>query len=133
MPTNAAIRLEVARSGGGAYDRMLHVYGRTSRTIAFRKQPGGGFKWIAEQEIYEGPKEYTSVDGTFHENLCFTYELQRVAHYRLNELNISYTGEDVRLVQKGAIWQDDLRLDRVLPILRDWGYDVEPSAGGNAR
>src|SRR3954470_24233329 len=30
------------------YDVMLHIYGRTSRTIAFRKPPNG-YKWIHEQ------------------------------------------------------------------------------------
>lgn len=113
---SADIRLE---KRSGAYDRMLHVYGRTSRTIAFRKE-AGGFTWIAEQEIYTGPKQYTTVDGTFFEQLCLTYELQRVAHYRLNHLNISYFGEDARLAHK-----DDLTLETVLPILKEWGYDGE--------
>jgi hypothetical protein len=98
---------------------MLHIYGRTSRTIAFRKQ-GGGFTWIGEQEIYKGPKQYTTVDGTFFEEVSLTYELQRVAHYRLNHLNISYFGEDTRLAHKV-----DLTLEAVLPILKEWGYDVE--------
>jgi hypothetical protein len=74
VSTNADIRLE---KSSGAYDRMLHIYGRTSRTIAFRKQ-GDGFIWIGEQEIYKGPKQYTTVDGTFFEEICLTYELQRV-------------------------------------------------------
>ena len=39
VSTNSDIRLE---KSSGVYDRMLHIYGRTSRTIAFRKQ-GGGF------------------------------------------------------------------------------------------
>lgn len=110
------IRLE---RSSRAYDQMLHVYGRTSRTIAFRKQ-GDGFVWIGEQEIYEGPKQYTSVDGTFFEEICLTYELQRVAHYRLNHLNISYSGEDAHLANK-----DDLKLQTILPILKEWGYDVD--------
>ncbi len=119
---NSDIRLE---RSSGAYDRMLHVYGRTSRTIAFRKQ-GDGFVWIGEQEIYKGPKQYTTVDGTFFEEICLTYELQRVAHYRLNHLNISYSGEDARLANK-----DDLTLQTILPILKEWGYDVEQIGAAN--
>ncbi len=116
VATNADIRLE---ESSGAYDRMLHVYGRTSRTIAFRKQ-AKGFTWIGEQETYRGPKQYTTVDGTSFEEICLTYELQRVAHYRLNHLNITYWGEDKRLVNN-----EDLRLQIILPVLKEWGYNVE--------
>ncbi len=123
VSTDAEIRLE---KSSGAYDRMLHIYGRTSRTIAFRKQ-ADGFTWIGEQEIYRGPKQYTTVDGTFFEEICLTYELQRVAHYKLNHLNISYSGEDARLARK-----DDLTLQTVLPILKEWGYDVEQIGAANA-
>jgi hypothetical protein len=35
------------------YDAMLHVYGRTSRTIAFRRTDTG-CEWIGEQEIFDG-------------------------------------------------------------------------------
>ena len=122
VPPNSDIRLE---KSSGAYDRMLHVYGRTSRTIAFRKQ-GNGFIWIGEQEIYKGPRQYTTVDGTFFEEICLTYELQRVAHYKLNYLNISYSGEDSRLTHR-----DDLTLKAILPILKEWGYDVEQIGAAN--
>jgi hypothetical protein len=122
VPADADIRLE---KSSGVYDRMLHIYGRTSRTIAFRKQ-ADGFMWIGEQEIYKGPKQYSTVDGTFFEDICLTYELQRVAHYKLNHLNISYSGEDPRLAHK-----DDLTLQGVLPILKDWGYDVEQIGAAN--
>lgn len=122
VSTNSDIRLE---KSSGAYDRMLHVYGRTRRTIAFRKQ-GDGFTWIGEQEIYRGPKQYTTVDGTDFEELCFTYEVQRVAHYKLNHLNISYSGEDARLAHK-----ENLTLQTILPILREWGYNVEQIGASN--
>ncbi len=122
VATNAAICLE---KSSGAYDRMLHVYGRTSRTIAFRKQ-ADVFTWIGEQEIYTGPKQYTTVDGTFFEQVCLTYELQRVAHYRTNHLDISYSGEDTRLAGK-----DDLTLQTVVPILKEWGYNVEQIGAAN--
>ncbi len=115
IPTTGDVRLEVAR-GGGAYDRMLHIYGRTSRTIAFRKTPDG-WRWIHEQEIFEGPKKYTTVDGTFNESICLTYETERVAHYRTNQLNISYSGEDKRLARPKEPTLDDIR-----PVLREWGY-----------
>lgn len=117
VATNANILLE---KSSGAYDRMLHIYGRTSRTIAFR-QAGGGFTWIGEQEIYKGPKQYTTVDGTFFEQICLTYDLQRVSGYKLDQLNVSYDGQDQRLA-----WPKELTLQTVLPILKEWGYDIEP-------
>lgn len=123
VSTNADIRLE---KSSGAYDRMLHIYGRTSRTIAFRKL-ANSFAWIGEQEIYSGPKQYTTVDGTLFEQLCLTYELQRIAHYKLNQLNISYTGEDQRLA-----YPKELTLQTILPILKEWGYDVEQIGAASA-
>lgn len=103
---------------------MLHINGRTSRTIAFRKE-GDGFKWISEQETYQGPKKYKTVDGTFFEEITLTFELQRVAHYKLNQLNISYFGKDERLANR-----EDLTLDGILPILKEWGYDVGEIGAG---
>jgi hypothetical protein len=114
IPTNGEVRVEWRARG--TYDRMLHFYGRTSRTIAFRKTPTG-WRWIHEQEIFEGPNKYTTVDGTFNESICLTYETERVSHYRTNQLNVSYSGEDKRLA-----WPKEPTLDDVLPILREWGY-----------
>jgi hypothetical protein len=54
------------------YDAMLHVFGKTSRTVAF-KRTGDGYEWIGEQETFEGPRKYGSVDGTFNETITVTY------------------------------------------------------------
>lgn len=110
------IRLERASS---SYDRMLHVYGPTSRTIAFRQQ-ADSFVWIGEQEIYKGPKTYTDVDGTHFEQIVVTYELQPISGYPINQLNIEYSGQDPRLASK-----ENLALREVVPILREWDYEVE--------
>lgn len=122
VPPEADIRLEKA---SGSYDRMLHVYGPTSRTIAFRKQ-ADSFVWIGEQEIYKGPRMYTDVDGTHPEKIILTYELQPISGHPLNRLNIAYSGQDPRLADKS-----DLTLQTVVPILREWGYDIE-ALGGKA-
>ena len=90
---------------------------------AFRLE-GEDSVWIGEQEIYKGPGEYTTVDGTFFEQISLTYELQRVSGHRLNHLNITYSGEDSRMAGR-----NDLRLQEVVPILREWGYDVERIGG----
>jgi hypothetical protein len=47
---------------GNGCDAMLHAYGRTSRTISFKK-PTAGMIWVGEQEIYTGPREFDTPDG----------------------------------------------------------------------
>lgn len=110
----ADILLESKPHGG--YDAMLHIHAKTSRTIAFRKTDKG-YRWIGEQEIFQGPKKYTTEDGTLFEQICFTYEIEKVSGYPLNELSISYSGEDSRLRDKRA-----LTLNEVGPILKEWNY-----------
>ena len=53
---------------------MLHIATQTVRTIAFRKE-NGDYVWISEQETFEGPKTYKTVDGTFHEAITLSYEI----------------------------------------------------------
>lgn len=113
LDTNAHWRLEESR---GAYDRMLHVDGRTRRTIAFRRT-AAGWVWIHEQELFTGPRWYDSPDGRLAEEIALTYERERVAHYRLNQLNVSYRGDDPRLARR-----EELTLGEVRPILAEWGY-----------
>src|SRR5258708_4708349 len=59
------------------YDAMLHIDSKTSRTIAFRKAVAG-WRWIGDQEIFQGPKMYKTVDGTFPEQICLTYETETI-------------------------------------------------------
>jgi hypothetical protein len=114
IPKTADVRMELSPTS--AYDAMFHIYSKTSRTIAFRKTING-YRWIGDQEIFEGPREYKSVDGTFHEQICLTYEVERVSGYPLNRLNIAYSGEDSRLANRRNLALADLK-----PILREWGF-----------
>jgi len=68
---DAVIHLE--RGPRDGYDVMLHIDGKTSRTIAF-KSVGSGYDWIGEQEIFEGPRKYKTVDGEFLEPITLTYD-----------------------------------------------------------
>ena|SRR5438552_17971828 len=97
IPKTADVRLESRPTGW--YDAMLHIYSKTSRTIAFRKT-SNGYRWIGDQEIFQGPKEHKTVDGTFHEQLTFTYEVESVSGFPTNRLNITYSGEDSRLASR---------------------------------
>jgi len=114
LPEAGDIRLESRPRAG--YDAMLHIYTKTSRTIAFRKTTTG-YRWIGEQESFEGPKQYTTVDGTFHEQIVLTFDLESVSGSPTNQLAVSYWGEDSRLGGRR-----DLRLGDVQPILEEWGY-----------
>ena len=111
VTTNAHISLELRSSG--SYDAMLHVYGTTSRTIAFRKTPSG-YRWISEQEIYEGPKWEQTVDGTFRESIVIEYQTEPVNGVPVNQLSIRYSGGDTNLVGR------ELTLAQARSILEKW-------------
>ena len=114
IPNTAEVRWESKPTS--TYDAMLHISAKTSRTIAFRKA-GSGYRWIGDQEDFEGPRKYTTVDGTFHEAFTLTYEVEPVSGSPTNQLNITYRGEDARFM-----WPKHLTLADVRPTLREWGY-----------
>lgn len=122
VTTNAQLTLELHPSGE-AYDAMLHVYGATSRTIAFRKT-ASGYRWIFEQESYEGPKWHQTVDGTSRESMLIEYQTERVDGVPTNQLYIRYTGSDTNLTDR------EFTLAEVRPILETWSTTpVEPWPG----
>jgi len=114
IPNAADVRWESKPTR--TYDAMLHISTKTSRTIAFRRA-GSGYRWIGEQEDFEGPRMYKTVDGTFHEAFTFTYDAESVSGFPTNQLNITYRGEDSRF-----LWPKHLTLTDVRPTLRKWGY-----------
>jgi hypothetical protein len=91
---SSELRLEGAKR---QYDAMLHVHGRTSRTIAFARE-GDHFVWIGEQEIHSGPREYETVDGTQRESITLTFETRPISGVPLGTLSIVYAGDDPTLV-----------------------------------
>jgi len=102
------------------YDVMLHIFGRTSRTVAF-KRTDTGYEWIGEQETFEGPRKYRSVDGTFNEAITITYERVRISGSPLNTVAVVYMGEEPELVDRTP--PGSLSLDIVRPWLEKWGYN----------
>jgi len=101
------------------YDSMLHISARTARTIAFRKN-GSGYVWTGEQEIFEGPRRFKTVDGTFNEQITLTYEIEHISGAPLGQLYINYFGEEPTLNAK--LLTLPLTLDDVRPFLKQWGY-----------
>lgn len=122
VPASAEIRIE--RTSRWGYDRMLHVDGPTHRDIAFRKAESG-YVWIGESEMFEGPNEYTSVEGISREHITLTYHLEPLSGHPTKTLVIDYRGEDPRLrgdATDRVAGRPDLTLEVVSPILREWGY-----------
>jgi hypothetical protein len=111
---DATIRLELGQRQG--YDAMLHIGGKTSRTIAFRSV-GSVYEWIGEQEIFEGPRKYKTTDGEFQESITLNYDKVPISGFPVNQLSVGYSGEDPALT-----WPRQLSLEDVRPILNRWGY-----------
>ncbi len=116
-PVSKDSKISIERSNGKKYDVMLHISNRTSRTIAFRKKDDH-FVWVGEQESFEGPNKYSTPDGTFNEQIVLTYDKEKISEYPINILNISYFGEDTRLIPS----RRDLTLADIRPILKEWKY-----------
>jgi hypothetical protein len=127
LPIAGDVQLEL-NTPWESYDAMLHIYGKTSRTIAFRKR-ANGYAWIGEQETFEGPKRFESPDGTFNEEIVLTYEIEPVSISggSLDRLYVSYAGDDPRLVSRGTLTLADVR-----PILAEWGYQP-PNPGSETQ
>jgi hypothetical protein len=113
-PVDRSSRVRLESRPRAGYDAMLHIAGKTSRTIAFRKI-ANGYKWIEEQEIYTGPKSYTTVDGTSREQIFVTYGVESVSGFAPNKLHVDYWGEDPRLPA-----HQPLTLEQVAPIIAEW-------------
>jgi hypothetical protein len=114
IPQSTIVRLELGHRKN--YDAMLHISARTSRTIAFRRS-ADGYRWTGDQEIFEGPKKYATPDGTFNEHICLTYEVEGISGFPINQLKITYEGEDPRLA-----FPRKLTLADIKPVLKQWGY-----------
>ena|SRR5690554_4739267 len=112
---DAQIRLERNSKNEKGYDKMLHIYGSTSRTISFKLKENNDYEWIGEQEIFEGPNEFKTPDGIFNENIILTYEKSPISGHQLNKLNIEYRGESKLLTNK-----ENLTLENIRPILKEW-------------
>lgn len=93
---------------------MLHIYGETHRTIAFKK--GDSYLWIGEPEVHYGPKNYVDANGaTFQEHLAVGYQTEPMDGSPINQVYVNYFGEDSRLAG-----HHDLTLIESKPVLDSW-------------
>lgn len=116
IPIDAHVRVEWHPTFGKAYDVMLHIDGKTSRTVAF-KRTAQDYEWIGEQEILKGPATYETPDGTFNESITITFERVPVSGFPMNRVNVLYAGNDPALSRAA-----ELTLGDVDPYLKKWGY-----------
>jgi len=119
LPTSGPVSIE-GKSSRGGYDAMLHIGGRTSRTIAFRRD-GNVYQWLGEQEIFEGPRMWDTPDGRFHEHVVITYYKQAVFG-EFQGLTIQYSGPEEKLMMPREGPNHGLTLNEVNPMLEKWGY-----------
>jgi len=114
LPTDPKTDIRIERRTKGAYDVMLHIYGPTSRTIAFRRSEQE-YHWIHEQEIFKGRRFYDSPDGRLQEQIVLTCELESISGSQIGQLRIDYFGDDPRLSQLRRITLSD-----AAPIIKEW-------------
>src|SRR5579862_5540147 len=111
IPKQANVSLELQPTDN--YDALFSAEKATGvHTIFFRKE-NGNYVWIGEQETFQGPKMYTTVDGTFHEQIALTYVTQKTWGFPLNQLDVTYVGEDSQLANRRH-----LTLSEVKPFLK---------------
>ena len=84
------------------YDVMLHIYkGKSAHLVSFQKK-SGIYKWVGEQEVCWGPREFRTVNGRFNENLVITYAQGQAG--QLDGLLINYSRpEDPMGLQKLSV------------------------------
>jgi hypothetical protein len=94
-PLEPDARVEIHRIAGdkAAHDVVLHIYGSTSRTIAY-KEVGDSFVWLGEQEIHRGPGEFLSEGFKRKEEIVITYETVYLSGAPPNQVYVTYTGEN---------------------------------------
>lgn len=108
--------------GPRSHDAMLHVSAKTSRTVAFKRH-GGQYEWIGEQQHFQGPHQYDSVDGHFRETITITYDRVPISGFPINTIAVSYSGDEPELVAPRQ-----LSLDMVRPWLKRWATTDAPTA-----
>lgn len=119
-PVSSKSKIRIENGYNKPYDIILHIYHKTSKTIAFNRKQGGGYYWIGEQEIFEGPNKYIIGDESYNEQITLSYYKVKIDGTPVNNLYIIYWwGEDPRLKD---VDHGELTLEDVQPILKEWNY-----------
>lgn len=112
LPTDGYAHLEIWPGANG--NARLHIYGAPERILLFRPGPQG-YRWIAEEEIYSGPKIWQTVAGDAREQLVVQYQLERVKDFPTNRTCIQYLGRDPRWASRAELRRKDIE-----PLIAQW-------------
>ena len=115
LPTGGPMSLDGTASDG-RYDAMLHCTDRPYRTIAFRRE-GVGYRWVGEQQSFDGPRVDKTVDGLLRESITLTYDIEPVSGAPVHRLHVSYWGLNDPF---GGV--DEPGVEDARRVLRAWGY-----------
>ena len=76
-------------------------------------------------EANGGARKDKTPDGEFPESITLNYDKEPISGFPINQVSVSYSGEDPALV-----WPRQLSIQDVRPILNRWGYvaKIEPQA-----
>lgn len=118
LPTSGDVMWESHPSEGYAVLQTCQLNNRVYRTIHFRLD-AGPIRWIGEQQVFRSGRTYEHWDaGNLLEELVFDFEIERVAGFPLNQINIVYHGPDGNLANRSK----PISLDEAHTILRTWGF-----------
>jgi hypothetical protein len=118
LPRAGPVSIE-GKSLRGDYDAMLHFGGNPYRTISFRWD-GKAYQWFGEQEKFDGPREYETPDGRFHQYVAISY-YKEPGVGAPQGLRIEYQGPE-RMRKPGPETNWSLTLAEVNPLLSKWGF-----------
>lgn len=117
LPAAGDVILERHLGEGTAVIHTCQLSNRAYRTIHFRLDRDEA-RWIGEQQSFRSGRTFEDHDaGTVLEELILDYEIEAVAAFPLNQLNILYRGPATNDAGRSASpSQEQARL-----LLRRWG------------
>ena len=118
LPRTGAVILEEHPRDGSAVIHTCQMADRVYRTIHFRGSRGA-VRWVGEQQAYRSGRTYEDrFAGTLQEEIVLDYEIEPVAGFPLNRLNIQYRGP----ATGGAAPPASPSPEQAWLLLRAWGF-----------
>jgi len=122
IPKTGTVTVVECRSIEGSWDAMLSFEGNPSRQILFRwNGKMKMYQWVAEQEIFDGPRTWESPEGASHEAVTITL-FKDPGEAPPERPAIEYDGPDEELMWSRLQRPNlSLTLAEVNPLLAKWG------------
>jgi len=118
LPVTGDVVFEHRPDEGAAVIHTCQRSDRAYRTIHFRLAQGS-VRWIGEQQSFRSGRNFEDrYAGTLQEEIVLDYEIEPVAGFPLNQLNILYRGPATgRGGPPASPSQEEARR-----LLREWGF-----------